>query len=195
VEPSGDHCSEYYSAGLPTAAGFDAYGWARIELSFLDAFGVKPGEAMPAQEFRWLPGQQVPAAFNNYLAIPFVMTETSGPDSQFQLRWIATQLPGASTGAVSVSISPCAGDFRAPTTLQGNASDLYLGGLCRSTFNTAGQLVIDSGNPESGCYAPPGKQMFINIAAANMFEGAPPTTSSCVGLDPPSNCGVSMRND
>lgn len=195
VEPSGDYCAEYYAAGLPTAAGFNAYNWARTELSFTGAFGINPGEVMPAQDFKWLPGNFIPAAINNYISIPFVMTETSGPNAQFQLRWIATQISGATTGAVSVSVSPCAGDFRASTTFQVNPSDYYTSNLCRPTFNTAGQIVVDASDPNNGCYAPPGKLMFINIAAADMFQGVAPAASSCVGLDPPSTCGVSMRND
>jgi hypothetical protein len=192
VEPSEDYCAEYYTAGLPTAAGFNAYNWARTELNFFEVFGINPGDIMMAQDVKWLPGGFTPAALGNYLSIPFVMTESSGPSAQFQLRWFPTQMPGTTTGAVSVSISPCAGDFRASAL---DPSDPYLNNLCRNNFSTSGQIVVDASNPNNGCYAPPGKLMFINIAAANMFQGTVPTASSCVGLDPPSTCGVSVRID
>lgn len=193
--PTGDYCAEYYSSGLPTTAGFNAYNWAKTEVSFANAFGIVPGDVMAAADVKWLPGNQVPAAVGNYIAIPFTLTESSGPNAQFNLRWFQTQIPGASPGAVSVSVSPCPGDFRPSVTFGVNPSDYYVGGVCRGTFGQGGQISVDSSNPNNGCYAPPGKRLFINIAAANMFQGAAPTTGSCTGNPAPTQCGVSVRHD
>jgi len=193
--PTGDYCAEYYANGLPTAPGFNAYGFTKVESTFSNVFGVLPGDIMPSSDVRWVPGNLISQAAGTYLAIPFTMTQNSGPMSQFQLRWFATQIPGAVTGSVSVTISPCPGDFRAASGFGVNPADLYSTNLCRSTFNTASQLVVDSADQQSGCFAPVGKRMFINVAAANIFGGTAPATTSCPINPPSSVCGVSMRND
>jgi hypothetical protein len=194
--PPADYCGEYYSAGLPTSApGFNAHNWNKVERDFSTIFGILPGDAMTASDVKWLTGLQVPAAFNNYLAIPFTMTDSSGLLSEFLMRWFQTQIAGASPGAVSVTVSPCAGDFRA-STAGDPVTDIYLRGVCRRSFGQSGTITVSS-DPQSAtaCFAPVGKRMYINIAAANMFESTAPATSSCTGNPAPSNCGVSVRHD
>ena len=193
--PTGDYCAEYYSSGLPTAAGFNAYNHTKTELAFTNAFGVLPGDTMGASERRWMPGNNISVAAGNYLSIPFTMTEDTGALSQFQLRWFLHQVVGQSSGSVSVSVSPCAGDFRQSTTFGVNPSDYYLSGMCRITYGVSGTITVDATNPNFGCFAPKGKRLYINIAAANMFLGSAPSTTGCAGNPPDSNCGVSMRLD
>jgi hypothetical protein len=194
--PPGNYCDEYYSGTRtkPTVPAFTAFNFTKVEESFVNMFGILPGDVMPSSDMRWVPGNKISQAANHYLTIPFVMREdsTTSPLSQFQLRWFLTQIPGAVSGAVSVTISPCPGDFR-PSAFPTDPNDLYTSNLCRATFNTQGALTVDSTSQTNGCFAPKDKQMYINVAPSNMFGGVAPTTTSCPSGQ--TQCGVSMRHD
>lgn len=183
-EPSA-YCSEYYSTGLPTSAAFTAFGFTKQEASFQSVFAVAPGEGAAAKV---LPGNFLNPSSNRYLAIPFTMSTTDGSAglNQFILDWVEAQNGVVASGPVSVSVSPCAGDFRQAVT---GSSDAYLTSQCRRSGNT-NQLTVTSVTGQSGCLAPVGKLMYINIATYNMFTTTTPTTSNC-GTS--ATCGVSMK--
>jgi len=195
---SGDnYCDQYYSGTRtkPTTPEFTAYGFTRVDKQFEDIFNIPVGDVMGGFEVRWVPGMYVDSAAFHYVAIAFTMQEDApaNPRSQAFLRWFMTQVQGTFNGAVSVTVSPCAGDFRSPPSVE-DVNDHYLSGKCRRPFGAGGSLVIDATSSASACFAPKGKRMYINVAAANMFQG-PPAASSCTGVPRANNCGVSMRFD
>jgi len=181
----GDYCSEFYASGLPTGSAFNAHGFTKVEVPFFTVWGAQPG--FTAGITAGVPGQFVNPSTNRYMAIPFTITSDSGVGTQVNLSWIESQLPGVSTGAVTVTISPCAGDFRARVI---GSSDVYLGAQCRASVGIAGNMSATSVVGQSGCPAPKDKQMYINIATYDMYGATPPQTSTCSGA---TTCGVAMR--
>jgi hypothetical protein len=172
---------------MPTAPGFDAYGFVPTVVSFQSVWGVEPGNTA---DRRALPGVYTAPSALRYLSIPFVMTATGTSTDQFGFGAIeAAGLEGIVTGSVSATISPCQGDFRARVA---GSSDIYLSHQCRNTTSNMLQFTLTAtSNPSlSGCYLPAGKTFYLNIATYNMYGGSAPTTTTC-GTS--STCGVSMR--
>ncbi len=183
--PTGDYCSEYYATGLPTGSAFNAHNFTRADGSFFGIWGAQPG--FSAGITAGVPGTFLDPSSGRYLAIPFTLLSDSGTGTQVNLSWVESQLPGVATGAVTVTISPCAGDFRPPVP---GSQDIYLSFQCRASAGISAQLSATSVFGQSGCRAPKDKQMYINVATYDMFRATPPTTSTCSGT---STCGVAMR--
>lgn len=187
------YCAEYYAAtGLPTTAGFNAYGFTRVDAVFGSVFpGVQPGgvTGLPVA----VPWEFLDPSSNRYLSIPFVMTSENPDDSASQMtfNWGITQIPGViGSLGITLTISPCAGDFRAAAPPVPVSSDVYARAACRA-FGGGTSLTVDAVSADRGCFAPIGKTMFINIANYNMLQGTAPTQLQCLGGS--SKCGVSMN--
>jgi hypothetical protein len=183
----GDYCAEYYRCALPTEPSFRAFGFERVDVPFETIWEVEPGQ--PGVR-RALPGHFVNPSANRFLSIPFVMTAAEGPLSQFTFSAIeAANLEGIVTGGVSATISPCPGDFRPRDPA---SSDVYLSAQCRNSLRSSLQfnLTVTSNEGQSGCLAPPGRVMYLNIATHDMYRDPEPSESTCRAAD---TCGVSMR--
>jgi hypothetical protein len=181
----GDYCSEYYASGMPTGSAFNGHGFTRVDVPFFNVWGAQPG--FSAGITAGVPGNFVNPSTARYMAIPFTLLSDSGTGTQVNLSWVEAQQVGISTGAVTVTISPCPGDFRPPAT---GSSDIYLSFQCRAAASIGAALSATSVIGQSGCRAPKDKQMYINIATYDMFVTNPPTQSTCSGS---STCGVAMR--
>jgi hypothetical protein len=184
-----DLCREVYGVA-PTDPSFRAFGFERHEVEFETIWDASPGESAPS---RGVPGIYLDPAEGRYLAIPIVMDDDSGgARSQVRMSWVETQPTGhpslnVPTGAVSITVSPCPGDFRPPGGLFD--ADPYLRPSCRRGPGISGNMEITTVDGLSGCRIPRGRRVYLNIAAYDMFSG-PPTESRCVGA---STCGVSLR--
>ncbi|MCK7594585.1 hypothetical protein [Pseudomarimonas salicorniae] len=185
--PGADYCGELYGANPPSSTPFNL---TRVEAGYNDIWpGVNPGQSAPLVV---LPGGAAGGIMSpstgRYLAIRFVMPQTEVQADQ-QMR-ITTQLPqaqGVSAGAISMTFSPCPGDFRPRTT--NSDPDPYLRPQC-GTFGTGFALNASSNSGLSGCPAPVGKTMYLNIAIYDMFKpslGSPTCFSSG-----DSTCGLSV---
>ncbi len=188
--PVGDgYCTEYYNGTtrpVPTDVRFTAHNFQQVLRSFGDIWGVQPGIGSGPQVA--VPGNFLNPSTSRYLAIPFTL---SGAANQVTFTWIDVQGSGIPTGQVAVTISPCPGDFR-PRVFPSPPSDVYLSQNCRfDQTGISGNLVAATPTSGlSGCLAPTGKQMYLNIATYNMFTTTTPTTSTCGGN---STCGVNMQ--
>jgi len=184
--PPPNFCQEHYASGLPTGSQFNAHGFTRVDVAYQSVWNADPGFSSGVTA--GVPGNFIGTSANRYMAIPFVLPNDSGSQGvQVSLLWAEAQGVGIGTGAVTVTISPCAGDFRAPVV---GSPDIYLDFQCRAAASIGGELRATSLVGLAGCRAPKGKQMFINIATYNMFVPTPPTESTCSGLQ---TCGVAMR--
>jgi hypothetical protein len=184
--PAEPYCQEHYGAGLPTSPNFTAFGFQRVDVAFEEIWGVAPGQTSLR---RALPGNFLRPSAGRYLAIPFTMTASEGSGTQFTFGAIeASSLEGVATGSVSASISPCPGDFRP----RASSTDIYLSHQCRNSFQNALQfnLTVTSITGQSGCLAPPGKVMYLNLATYDMWGPTAPTSTTCGTNE---TCGVSMR--
>ena len=184
-----DYCAEYYDGtpAMPTGAQFNAHGFTKAEATFTDVFGIAPGGSYTSHI--GVPSVHLSPVQTRYLAIPFVMTAAAGPDSQMQLTWIdGGQL--VSGGALLLTVSPCPGDFRAPVL---GSPDTYLSHQCRISQPTSlsGGLTITSDLSLSGCAAPVGKKMYLNMAMYNMYTPTTPTSTTCTSGA--TICGVGMK--
>ncbi len=187
--PGTGYCSEYYDGStrpVPTDVRFTAHGFARSETAFSTIWGTTPGiGGGPAIS---LPGNFLNPAALRYLTIPFVL---NAPANQVTFQWIDAQGTGIPSGAVSVTISPCPGDFR-PRSFNPPGNDVYLSFNCGSAqAGISGSL--SASRPESGlagCVAPTGKTMYLNIATYDMFTPTTPSSTSCGAS---STCGVNMH--
>ena len=190
--PTGsNYCSEFYDGStraVPTVPNFTAFGFIKSEKTLGELWGIVPGQASTTRV--GMPGVHLDPSAGRYLAIPFVMTEDAGSMSQFTLDWIeANNTVGIPSGAITVTVSPCPGDFRPPTGFT-NTSDPYLGYQCRkNSALVSSNITITSSPTLSGCPAPKGKLMYVNIATYNMYGTSAPTTTTCSGF---STCGTSM---
>lgn len=191
--PTGeDYCAQYYGSNMPTSPNFTAHGLTKVEVSFLTIW-AGAGQVGGTDVLRGVPGTRLNPATGRYLAIPFVMTDDSGgANSQFTANWNQSQLPDTPSGQVTVTVSPCPGDFRPSTGFGPNPNDYYSTNLCRGLFGNTGEITVDSTGFQNGCYAPKGKRMYINIATYNMYGATLPSGPSC-GSN--SFCGVMMRMD
>jgi hypothetical protein len=183
--PADNYCAEYYSTGLPTGSAFNGHGFTRVDVPFFNIWGAQPG--FSAGITAGVPGNFMNPSTGRYMAIPFILTSDSGPGTQVNLTWAEAQSVGITTGSVSVTISPCPGDFRSAVT---GSSDIYLSFQCRRAASVGDTMSATSVIGQSGCRAPKNKQMYINIATYDMFVPTPPTTSTCSGN---TTCGVAMR--
>ncbi len=181
----GNFCSEYYASGLPTGSGFNGHGFEQVIVPFFNVFGAEPGYT--AGITAGVPGNFVNPSTNRIMVIPFTLLSDAGAGSQMQLSWVESQLQGVPTGAVTVTISPCPGDFRTPVS---SSSDPYMQFRCRQDAGISGNLAASAQAGTTNCPAPKDKQMYINIATYDMFVPSPPSTSTCSGT---STCGVAMR--
>jgi len=187
--PAADYCAEYYDGtpAMPTGAQFNAHGFTKFEKSFPEVFGVNPGGDYSSHI--GVPGVHLNPIQTRYLAIPFVMPSASGPDSQMTLTWIdgGAIVPG---GALLLTISPCPGDFRPPASGTG---DDYRSYQCRVTgpLSLSGGLTITADLGLSGCPAPVGKKMYLNMAMYNMYSPTTPTSTTC--SSGATYCGVGMK--
>lgn len=181
-----DYCAEYYDGTtrpVPTSPSFTAHGHERKDQTFESIWSVAPGTP---GERRALPGIFLLPAQNRYLSVPFTMTQGSGAQSQFDFNWVeAAGLEGVVSGSVTVTVSPCPGDFR-PS--QAGSTDIYLSAQCRRTYGIQNGITVTADPTLSGCFAPVNKIMYLNISTHNMYN-TPPSASSCSGQ----TCGVSMR--
>lgn len=181
------YCAEYYdniTRPTPTDPRFTAYGFVRVDVPFQSVWGVEPGIGVgPAVG---VPGNFVNPAAGRYMSIPFSFDTAN----QLNLQFLVAQNTGISTGAISLSISPCPGDFR-PRSGQPPANDVYLAGACglSATSVNGGLSAAKIGSGLFGCPVPQNKIMYINIAASNMYLPAAPTSTSC-GSE--ATCGVNM---
>ncbi len=186
--PGDGYCSEYYNGTtrpVPTTASFNAHGFSQVIATFFSIWGVQPGIGGGPQVA--VPGNFLNPSNGRYLAIPFTFT---GAANQVTFNWIDSQGGGIPTGAVSVTISPCPGDFR-PAVFPTPANDAYLSLACRgqSSGISGGLSAATPTSGLGGCVAPTGQQMYLNIATYNMYTTTTPTTSTCGGN---TTCGVNM---
>jgi len=182
------YCGEYYNGTtrpVPTDPRFTAHNFTRGDATFVGIWGTQPGVGGgPAVA---LPGNFLDPSFGRYLAVPITL---SGSATQVTFQWIDSQGSGIPTGQVSVTISPCPGDFR-PRQFPNTTGDDYLSIACGSSqTGISGNLSATSQSGQAGCLAPTGKQLFLNIATHNMYLPTAPTTSTCGGA---STCGVNMQ--
>jgi hypothetical protein len=192
--PGDNYCAEVYGSNPPTSPNFTAFGFEKVEVPYGQVWGV-PGAPAPK---RGVPGIYVSPSANRYIAIPFVMTSDAGDSlSQMRISWVEAQpvwgesppTNNIKTGAISLTVSPCPGDFRPRANLSN--PDRYLHGACRILSpDISGNIEVTAATGLAGCLAPKGKTMYLNIATYNMFGTSAPTTTTC----PPneSTCGVSM---
>lgn len=201
-----DYCSEYYPAGHParSAPGFTvskltgtttAFNLVFTSLdngvlSFDQLIGTGPGEGRGGS-----PGPHVSGP-NKYVAIPFTVPATVPALKVLKLTMVEPQnfLGLQNPVMTELSISPCPGDFRSPTTAN-TVSDWYARGYCRKVNN--GSIFLSTGNltgPASGandaCFLKPGAQMYINVTYTGLdgyrATGADPTPGCPSGYD---SCG------
>jgi hypothetical protein len=190
--PADNYCSEFYDGTtrpVPTTPNFTAFGFIKTEKGLGELWGISAGQASTTRV--GMPGFHLDPSAGRYLSIPFVMTDDTGSSmSQFTLDWIeANNTVGIPSGQITVTISPCAGDFRPPTGMS-NAQDVYLTFQCRKNAPTnASNITVSSVAHLSGCPAPKGKQMYVNVATYNMYGATAPNTTTCSGF---STCGTSM---
>ncbi|MBD8526441.1 hypothetical protein [Pseudomarimonas arenosa] len=180
-----EYCSVVYPT-QPTQPSFTAHGFARTNATMQEIWGINPGETQTQKQV--VPQFIMANTRDRYLSIEFVMTdETGGPLSQFGLGWIEGGVFG-NAGAIDVTISPCPGDFRPPV---GGSPDPYLSFQCRTGEASAtGQINVSSVAQLSGCRAPVGKRMYINIATYQGMGGATtPTVFTCGSNN---TCGGAM---
>jgi len=182
-----DYCAEVYGSNPPTVPNFTAFGFERVDRDYASVWGVQPG--MGQGDPRVVPGEFMNPTAQRYLAISFVMANDvpGTSESQYRIDWREPQAQGVPGGMVSVAISPCPGDFRAPVTF---SSDLYESAACRKTVSSLNTLSVTSVQGAPGCYAPKGKTMYINVATHNMYGTTAPTTSTCGNN---TACGASME--
>ena|GEM_PF-6572832 len=193
------YCAEYYNGvtrPVPIDPAFKAHGFQKVEVAFKDIWSTEPGYSSGTT--KGVPGDYLNPSNGRYLSIPI----TIGYRRQLNLNWVELQgqAPGVFTGPVVATISPCPGDFRKllQTNLgNGSTNDGYVNFGCRIGPGISGSISA-AGTPSlSGCFAPPGKQMYLNIATHDMFDsmnrnnGGPGET--LCGTDV-TTCGVALRN-
>lgn len=181
--PPADFCSEHYDGivrPIPSEAQFHAHGFTRVWRSVGDVWGVPLGAYGPPT---FLPGNHLPGP-GAYLSIPLSL-----PDGLNQVRFSWTEPQGQGpAGAVAMTISPCAGDFR---PAQGGSSDVYLGYQCRSTGPemSGNRYIARAGSGLAGCPVPAGKVVYLNIATYDLYHPWNPMPT-CPGTGV--GCGVLM---
>jgi len=186
------YCGEYYNGvdrEVPTDPRFTGSGFTKVEVPFESIWTTPVGIPSPR---RALPGEFLNLGdTTSYISIPFIITTEVGQSSQFRLGFIeAAGLEGVITGSVTATISPCPGDFRPRTS---GSSDDYLSAQCRKGYGMQFTIGATS-NPEySGCLAPVGKTMYLNISNLNMYSENP-ITPRCELDGVQRRCGVSVRN-
>ena len=185
--PGSPFCAEYYPTP-PSSGAFTGWGMNRTDV----AFGtIWPGTIGDTGGRRGIPGDYAPTGANDYMSIPFVMQATDQVFGEFLINWSeGTPLVGVTGGQISITVSPCPGDFRTRTN-NPPANDVYLSSAC-AKFNTqTGNIAVTARPGGIGCPAPVGKTMYINITTTNANGTNPPTATSCTGFP----CGVNMRID
>jgi len=188
---SNNYCADFYGNHLSTLnqdSNFTAHGFNRVEKSWEEVFGVPLGFGASSIA---IPGTHMPETQRQYLTIPFTMTGDQLGNDVTSARFSYVELQGqiSRTHPITLTISPCPGDFRAPTqTNIGNApADPYLGLNCRFEYSISGNGSASSIGL-SGCPAPKGKRMYLNVAAYDMFgSDADQPSGPCDGP-----CGVSV---
>jgi hypothetical protein len=187
------YCSEYYDGvvrAVPAHPAFKGYTLTPTNRTFFEVFGVQAGAGSSTNKF--VPGNFTSPAAGKYLAIEFSLSEAEGSGAQFRVDWIDSGSLGPG-GSITATVSPCPGDFRARAT---GSTDAYLNSQCRPSVSNFGGLVVTSVPTQSGCLAPVGKVMYLNIAAYDMYTATPqpqelPATTTCsTGV---STCGVAMK--
>lgn len=175
-----DYVASVHGGMPPSDPAFVAFGFAEARAPFETVFGVAPGGASGPGP-RPVPAPQLNPSQGRYLAIPFALSQ---PDQSMRLQWTGSAAPYAS-GPVSITISPCPGDFRARAL---GTPDPYLHPMCGTAFPVfAGELSIRPGGV--GCPAAPGQPLYINIATHAMTT---PDGGVFTCQDAPT-CGVGMR--
>ncbi|MFA5683149.1 MAG: hypothetical protein WC995_01155 [Lysobacteraceae bacterium] len=180
------YCAEYYNGStrpVPTDVRFTAHGFTKKERSFQQIWGVPIGSAGSRTG---VPGPQLDGN-SQYLSIPITLTPTV---SQINLAWTEPQ-DLTSPGAIAISISPCAGDFRPANSAQA-ASDPFLSFQCRLnevSLSSNGLSIARAGAGLSGCQIPVNKTVYLNIASYSMYQASGTPASTCAS---PPNCGVGM---
>lgn len=191
--PGEAYCGEYYDGTtrpVPTHPSFTGYSLQAMEFEFSTLFGVTPGA--PSSIKRGVPGNYVSNAASQYLLIPFVLNEDTDLDlSTIVMNWIEGGAYGILGRPVAITVSPCPGDMR---RRQNSSPDIYERGVCRVTNPSmlGGPMIITARSGASGCPAPKGKQMYLNIIAYNIDGTSLPAQSTC-GSDP--TCGVALQVD
>jgi hypothetical protein len=187
-----NYCAEYYDGinrPIPSSPAFTAHGFQKVEVEFPTIWQSQPG--FTSGVTAGVPGNFMFPTGGKYLAIPYILTSSTASSGarQINLSYLEPQALGIIGANISVSISPCPGDFR---PMQTGTTDIYLGHQCRTEFGLAGNMSATSVIGLSGCWAPPDAKMYINIATYDMFSNSGPVPGRggpCI-----SPCGVAMRN-
>lgn len=199
-----NYCEEIYPTP-PNQAGFDAYGFTRVTLPFSQVFQLPNGVNTRSENY--MPYNLLGAStLQKYMAIP---VKVNGPYMNFSLNWFEEQhyfnvQPGIDfdqfqTGEISISVSPCPGDFRKPVPFGEVATDPFVSGKCRA-HGRRGNLLVGSG----GCPIAEGKTFYINIATHVLHSQTFPAIlerTTCpslpafldLGTDPLPHCGVAIQ--
>jgi len=114
---------------VSTDPGFTRHGVELVEVVFSTVWAVPPGQ--PSGVIAQEPGNFVnPSSKQRIMVVPVTFANDTGPGTQVNINWQDTQgVGGILGGAVSVSISPCPGDFRPPQ--RDISNDRYLSFQCR----------------------------------------------------------------
>ena len=197
--PSGnDYCSEYYPAGHParSAPGFTVSKLTGSTVAFNLVFSTLSNGILSfdqligsgsAEGRGGSPGPHVSGP-NKYVAIPFTVPTTVPASRVIKLTVAEPQtfLGLENPTRTELSISPCPGDFRSPTTPNNNP-DWYARGYCRKANNgsiylSTGTLTGPADGANDACFLKPGAQMYINVTYTGL-DGYRET-----GADPVAGC-------
>ena len=190
-EPGNDSCDTFYPVGSPARSqpGFST-GLTRIDVSFTSVYGMsfssllnQGGSATAA-----LPGTY--AGAGRFISIPLDVPANTPDNKGIYIAWVEPQgLEGVEEGSVEFSISPCAGDFRAPPSTATHSWDIA---QCRKFLTGNGSVVLTTGSggsTGSACRLPKGGRVYINMTlhdlSGHRATGAAPV-STCTGSAP---CG------
>jgi len=180
--PAGNFCDETYPT-KPTDVRFTAHGYTQAPVAFNT---VWVNGLTDSTEGRATPHGFMSDTRSKYLAIPFSYSAAGNTT----LTWIESLATVGPTGGVTVTISPCPGDFRKrATTIEEINADPYLSGNCRANVGINGIIRITSIAGNAGCMAPVNKTLYLNIASYDMYQATPSFTCTNAAT----SCGVLMR--
>lgn len=184
--PSGDLCRETYPVP-PADARFTAFGLKPYTVAWTAVWGYPPGDKR--SPLRNVARDNLGTSETTYLSIPFTMSVSSGPMSSFSLAQGPAQGDLNPTGLVTMTISPCSGDFRAAVN---GTTDPYLKSACRRQ-GTSGQLTASasaSAAAQGYCPMPAGRVMYLNIVNRPMLTAPSLPPRSCKQGEA---CGTAMQ--
>lgn len=146
-----------------------AHGFSGLIRTWQQAFGVEPHQTsqvagLPAAQ--WQGFTLLHPTKERYLAVEFTFSD---PAHRFQVQWTDVQAIGIAPGNVTVTISPCPGDFR---PRKAGSSDPYLSLRCRAEFGDFG-IIRASASGLGACPTPAGQPHYLNIATHDMYGSTP----------------------